>query len=167
MYPPDQGITPQFYPDQNWAAVDLSKYDFNRLKQGAGLCVFSYEFRGDAGNKITGFNEETERGVRVWEYAFTKADWDIKEIDRTITFWGYRSLLTLFLKKSGFRIRTHMEFHKGRIVYGGRMIVEFTGRDDQPPRVQMQFGEDMEPWLQAMPDSLNWIKIDTSLIGIY
>lgn len=168
MRSPQMGVTGEFYNFADSGSVDLSRYDFGRLGKGYGLCVFSYDFRGDAGNRISGIHRQVKKGIRVWEYQFRTGDWDIKQLERRIMFWGYPCLYTLGLTSEGLDVRTHPTFHKGRIVYGGRLLIDMPppSRDDVAA-VQMRFTEDVGPWLKSRPAILDSIKIDTALIQVY
>ena len=168
MRAPKKGVTDKFYSDPDSASVDLNRYDFSRLKRGYGLCVFSYRFVGDEGNKISGFHRTTKKGMRVWEYHFLPGDWDVKTVEKRIMFWGYRPLTYLFLAYEGWDVRTHVTFHKGRIVYGGRLLVNFTA-DSLPElsRVEEHFQEDLSSWLLNHSQVLDSVKIDTALIQVW
>ena len=158
---PKKGVTEQFFKEDDGKFVDLADYDFSRLERGYGLCVFSFDYLGMKGNSITGFKSQTERGLRVWEYKFKADDWEIKKLRKKMLVWGSRDPLALYLTKSGYVVSIFLEFHRGRIVYAGRLKVEWPLYLIDGPETEFRFDEDMQPWLNLYGDRVKDIKIDS------
>lgn len=121
---PPMGITKQFLNTTDGEPVDIISYDFSRLNEGYALFVFSFDFRGNQGNGIIGFKDQYETGLRVWEHKLDSSDWDVKLGGREFMYWGFRSIRLLCLAREGYKIPICYEIHKGRIVYGGRMVFD-------------------------------------------
>jgi hypothetical protein len=161
MVAPTKGVTDRFFRQAEDRTVNLATYDFERLKQGYGLCMFSYEFTGQKGSRISGRSEETKRGLRVWEHKFSDADLNTTRFDKSIMVWGYRSLTTLMLTKSGYAVKVSVPFHEGQIVYGGRLIVNFP----EINMVESHYDEDVAPWLEEFGDKIPLGVIESELMS--
>lgn len=166
MYAPSKGITHEFYRQEKiqGEVIYVNEYDFERLNQNKGLYLFSYEFRSSRGNKIIGFDTEVKSGLRVWEHVFSEAEWDVKIKFEKFIVWGHRTFITLLLTKGGYTITLQATFHKGRIVYGGRLIVDMSTYFKSGPSVEFHFDEDMKPWLEKYRNEIKNVKIDTVLM---
>jgi len=165
LYAPRPGVTEQFFRGAEDELIEVNTYDFSRLENGYGLCVFSYELRGSRGNNITGWKPEEKTGIRVWEHKFSANEWDVKIARKKFKYWGYRSFMTLGLTKAGYEVAMHLTFHKNRVVYGGRLVVDSRTYFTDGPQVEFHFDEDMRPWLEAYGNQIADIKIDTVMMG--
>lgn len=161
MVAPGKGVTDLFVQQFGDYRVNLADYDFSRLSQGYGLCIFSYEFSGRRGNRITGFSEQVETGLRVWEHKFAPTEPDLVWPVKRMMVWGYRSAGTFFLTKTGYDIKVRVPYIRGQIIYGGRLIVDFPNKYT---RVESHFDEDLSSWLMQHGKSIEGITIDTILI---
>lgn len=160
MVTPSKGVTNQFFQQTADSTINLANYDFSRLGKGYGLCIFSYEFSGQRGNRIIGTSQEVKKGLRVWEHKFGPADSDSIWCDKKMMVWGYRGLSTFFLFKSGYDIKIRVPFHKDQIIYAGRLLVDF------PDKVSVgsHFEEDMTSWLEQYKNRLGGISIDSVMM---
>lgn len=165
LYAPRKGVTEQFFCETDDRTIEINNYDFSRLDDGYGLYVFSYEFRGSRGNNVTGWSPEEKEGVRVWEHKFSEKEWDVKKEFTKFKYWGYRDLTSLMLAKVGNEVTMFVTFHKGRIVYGGRLVVDSRTYYTEGPQVEFHFDEDMGPWLEAFGDEIADIKMDTVVMN--
>lgn len=164
MQAPKKGITNQFFRQNNGEVQNLNKYDFNKLKDGYGLCIFSYEYVGKKGNNLIGKKEQVIKGLRVWEYKFTDTEWDIKFLEKDMLVWGYPDMSALFLAKSGFKIKYRVTFHKGRVVYGGRVLVDWDTYLRDGPSMGFFYDKDIKDWWENNKNIIPVDKIDTALI---
>lgn len=157
---PPLGVTRRLVRETDGQLVRLEEYDFSRLKRGYGLCVFGYDLTGTRGNRIIGSSPQEKKGIRVWEYGFEPDDWERTFLDKKFLVWAYRGFSTLFLVKSGYSIRTIMEFRKGRVVYAGRIVYNTNNYYNEPPSLEMHVDEDLQPLLDLYGKELTDIKID-------
>lgn len=157
MVEPSKGVTERFFRQTKESMLNLDEYDFTRLKQGYGLCVFSYEVSGRRGNIFVGRSYETKKGIRVWEHRFSEGDPKIVRIEKRMMIWGYRGASTFFLTKSGYDIKIGVPFHRGQIAYGGRLIVYYP----EGGLVESHYEEDFAPWVNQYGDKLSDIEIET------
>ncbi|HUU44177.1 MAG TPA: hypothetical protein VM118_00465 [Acidobacteriota bacterium] len=89
----------------------------------------------------------------------------MKQTEEEILFWGYRSWMVLGLMREGMAVRVHPTFHRGRIVYGGRLIVDLAA--ESITAVEQHFDEDMGDWPAKEEFISRSIKIDTVLMQVY
>lgn len=160
---PPHGVEERFfqYPDGD-DPVPVAAYDFSRLQQGYGLVVFSYEFSTWPNDTTERNTRSHKKGIRVWEYKFEPSDWDVKYEKRRFMYAGYRPLQFLGLVKVGSDAQLWVTFHKGEIVYGGRLIVDAFNPDNTV--MEFKYDEDFKDWLAANADKLAGVAIDTVLI---
>ena len=164
MQAPQKGVTNQFFQQKNGEIVNLDKYDYSKLKDGYGLCIFSYEYTGKKGNNVIGRKDQAIKGLRVWEYKFDETEWDIKFLEKNMLVWGYPDIGSLFLAKSGFKIKYRVTFHKGQIVYGGRVFVDRDTYLNEGPSMGYFYDEDIKDWWEENKENIPVDSIDFEYI---
>lgn len=157
---PKKGVTDKFFREDGGRIVNLADYDFSRLEQDYGLCVFSFKFTGRKGSNISGWTEQAKDGIRVWEYKFLKDDPETKWLEKRIFIWGYRSAVYLGALKRGYDIKIRVPFRKGQIIYAGRLLVSFPDSS----RVESHFEEDLSQWLEQHSERLGNISVDSLMM---
>ncbi len=157
---PDKGVTDKFFREDDGRIVNLADYDFARLDQGYGLCIFSFKFAGKGGNRISGWKDQVKEGIRVWEYKFRTDDPETKWLEKLIFVWGYRSAAYLGAAKRGYDCKVQFPFRKGQIIYAGRLLVYFPNGG----QVESHFKEDLSQWLEEYSERLGDVRVDSLMM---
>ena len=166
LYGPKMGITEKFYLQNKNRTFYVVDYDFSRLNRDKGIVVFSYEYRGRAGSANADTLLTLEKGFRVWEHSFSGKEHDKVEISDTVMFWGRPDLFNFGLTRSGYAVIIKQRYHKGRIVYGGRLVIGTRSLNDGGPTVEFHYDEDFLPWIRESQYNVKSIGIDTVLMSI-
>ncbi len=157
---PPKGKTGSFYERNSDQLKADSRYDFSRLKENYGLVLFSYQVEGMTGSSF-GTKPEIKTGIRIWEEKFSDKDWEIKQIEKDVELWGQSTYAGSYSSSQSTKVKLEVTFHKGRIVYGGRMVASDIGDDLD---IEMHFEEDCNEFLKMYENQLNGVKIDTALV---
>ncbi len=158
---PPSGATKSFYKRNSTELKENARYDFSRLQKKYGLVIMSYEIEGYTGSNFSGRKPDIKSGIRIWEEKFSDKDWDIKKIEKTIDLWEENSFAGTYSSSKTSRVKIEVTFHKGRIVYGGRL---FASNITDDLKVVMDFEGDCNNFLSTYQDQLADIKIDTALV---
>ena len=158
---PPNGKTGSFFERNSDQLKINSRYDFSRLQRNYGLVIFSYEIEGMTGSNLGGSNPEVKTGIRVWEEKFDDKDWEIKQVEKKIELWKKSTFVGASMSETTTSVKLGVTFHKGRIVYGGRMVASDIGDDFE---VLMEFEVDCEMFLKTYENQLDGINIDTALV---
>jgi hypothetical protein len=156
---PEKGVTGKFFREDGRHIVNLADYDFGRLQQGHGLCIFSFKFTGKKGNYVDGWTDQIKEGIRVWEYKFRMDDPDTKWLEKRIFIWAQRSVASLGAKR-GYECKVHFPFRKGQIIYAGRLLVSFPDGGN----VESHFEEDLSKWFEQYSEGLGDISVDSLMM---
>jgi len=161
---PPLGVTDQFVgsadPDSLW----LARYDFAKLQGNYGLVVFSYDIQYSDDVRLEFPNGDTRRqGLRFWEYEFPAGGWDVSLQDHKFGFWVVPRTSMVNWQ---YNLTMVVQYHKHRIVYAGRIVVNLDDYFESGPRVGFHFDEDLGPWLKKYADRTQGIKIDTVIMEL-
>ncbi|HEX2896512.1 MAG TPA: hypothetical protein VHP63_00485 [candidate division Zixibacteria bacterium] len=166
LYGPKMGITEKFYMQEGKITSYVKEYDFERLKKNKGIVVFSYEYRRFGEGAQTDSNSTLQIGVRVWEHSFSGGEQDIVDKPDTVLFWGRPDMVNFGLTKKGQAVIIQPRYHRGRIVYGGRLVIGPNEDREIEPMVEFHYDEDFLRWIRETDFDIKGTGIDTALMSI-